>query len=375
VLGHVELLKSYHGYPNLAENLAVYELGRIAVTFFFVLSGFLITVLLLEEKRETGTIAIRKFYVRRILRIWPLYYLVVFLAFAVIPHIKALAIPAVVATDHQSTILTLFLVFLPQVALSLFPPFAYAEPLWSIGVEEQFYLFWPPLLGRFKRVLPLVITIIIAGIAAKAGALAYAQTLRDPTQLPFWNHFIDYFYFNRFECMAIGAAGAWLVFARKERVLRVLFSTPVQLLTWLLVIFAILTTRGKPILQYAVHSILFCIIILNVAVNERSLLKLRSRAFILLGNISYAMYLLHEIAIGAVMRVITSTTGSQFGDIWSNIALYLGATVLTIGLATLAYKFYELPFLRMKNRYAVIKSGASDESAAAPRARTASASR
>jgi peptidoglycan/LPS O-acetylase OafA/YrhL len=362
VVAHIELLKSYHGYPNLADNLAIYELGRLAVTFFFVLSGFLITYLLLEEKREAGTIAIRKFYIRRIFRIWPLYYLVVVLAFVIVPQVKALAIPSVTiaAGDHRS-ILGLFLVLLPQVALSLYPPFPYAEPLWSIGVEEQFYLFWPLVMARSRNVLKLAVVIIIGGVAVKAGALAYASRLKDPSQLGFWNHFIDYFYFNRFECMAIGAAGAWLLFERKERVLRFLFSKPVQLLTYLFTAIAMLTTRGKPILHYSVHSVLFCIIILNVAANEHSLLKLRANVFTLLGNISYAMYLLHEIVIGVVMYLITTATGSRFDGLSANVVLYAGSAVVTIAVSTLVYKLYEVPFLRLKSRYAVVKSGVDEQ--------------
>jgi len=357
VVGHIELLKSYHGYPNVADNMAVYELGRIAVTFFFVLSGFLITFLLLEEKRETGTISIRKFYVRRIVRIWPLYYLVVFLAFVVLPHLKGLAIPSAAdAGNHQASVLTLFLVLLPQVALSLYPPFPYAEPLWSIGVEEQFYLVWPLLMARIRNVLPWAIGIAVAGMAVKTGAIAYASTLHDQSKRVFWNHFIDYFYFNRFECMAIGAVGGWLVFERKERVLSILFSKPVQLVTYAAVAVTVLTTYGKPILQYGLHSVLFCIVILNVAVNEHSLLKLRAPAFTLLGNISYAMYLLHEIAIGAVMRLITFITGSPVVGVAANVALYVLGSAATIAVATVAYKFYERPFLRLKSRYAVVKS-------------------
>ena len=70
VFSHVELMKDYHGYPNLyAANLAVYESGRMGVTLFFVLSGFLISYLLLTEKKVARTIAVKKFYQRRILRI------------------------------------------------------------------------------------------------------------------------------------------------------------------------------------------------------------------------------------------------------------------------------------------------------------------
>ena len=74
VITHVELLKGQYGKPNLWQsNKLIFELGALGVVFFFVLSGFLITYLLLEEKTTTNTINIKKFYLRRILRIWPLY--------------------------------------------------------------------------------------------------------------------------------------------------------------------------------------------------------------------------------------------------------------------------------------------------------------
>jgi peptidoglycan/LPS O-acetylase OafA/YrhL len=166
VVAHIELLKSYHGYPNHADNLAIYELGRIAVTFFFVLSGFLITFLLLQEKRSAGRISIRKFYVRRALRIWPLYYSVVFLAFVVLPRVSVLHTPMISSTaaEHHTPMLALFVLLLPQVALSLYPPFPYAEPLWSIGVEEQFYLFWPVIVASAKKLVPWLIGVTVAGL-------------------------------------------------------------------------------------------------------------------------------------------------------------------------------------------------------------------
>lgn len=73
VIHHIEQLKGLAGYPYRSW----YVLGRTGVILFFALSGFLITSLLLAEQRETGCIHLRKFYVRRALRIWPLYYLIV----------------------------------------------------------------------------------------------------------------------------------------------------------------------------------------------------------------------------------------------------------------------------------------------------------
>ncbi len=115
VITHIELIKSFQGYPtfwveNSGNNLTlrsiiqkfVFELGSLGVYFFFVLSGFLITYLLLVEKAKTKTVAVKKFYVRRILRIWPLYYLIVILGFFVIPYFTTGSIAF--ATKNLTTI-------------------------------------------------------------------------------------------------------------------------------------------------------------------------------------------------------------------------------------------------------------------------------
>lgn len=81
VIGHVEFFKKNNSIPNLIESdFIIFPNGHLAVVLFFVLSGFLITYLLTIEK-ESGSISFKKFYMRRILRIWPLYYLIIFLSF------------------------------------------------------------------------------------------------------------------------------------------------------------------------------------------------------------------------------------------------------------------------------------------------------
>src|ERR671912_1560048 len=92
ILDHLELYKSYFGFKTFWPNTYSSHLGSLGVTIFFVLSGFLITYLLLQERTTTG-ISIRNFYTRRILRIWPLYYLLIFISFFLVPHIDFLAAP------------------------------------------------------------------------------------------------------------------------------------------------------------------------------------------------------------------------------------------------------------------------------------------
>src|SRR5215212_2881474 len=121
-VSHVELMKQYHDLPNAYDHPAVYELGRLSVTLFFVLSGYLITYLLLAERKATNTIAVRNFYIRRILRIWPLYYLIVLLAFFLFPRLGFMRVPTFtegMASTFSRT-LPLFVFFLPQVALSIY---------------------------------------------------------------------------------------------------------------------------------------------------------------------------------------------------------------------------------------------------------------
>ncbi|HEX6100267.1 MAG TPA: acyltransferase [Thermoanaerobaculia bacterium] len=344
---HVELLKQYHGLPNAYDQPAVYELGRLAVTLFFVLSGYLITWLLLVEKQRTGGIDVRRFYMRRVLRIWPLYFLVVLLAFLVLPHLDAFQVPRF--TDamgaHFGIAFALFVLFLPQLALSLYDPVPFAEPAWSIGVEEQFYLLWPFLLRRTKNFPRLALIVIVTVIGARQGALWIAQASRaDEAALRFWNAAISYLYFTRIECMAIGGLFAWLVFAKKRALLSFLQSGFVQLATYALTAWLLFTSSFKPIFHYGVYAVCFGILILNVSANPRSLIKLPGRVFEFLGDISFSIYMLHELAIQLVIHLGWT----------SDAVLYPASMTLTVLAAAACYFVVERPFLRLKTRFAAL---------------------
>jgi peptidoglycan/LPS O-acetylase OafA/YrhL len=93
VIHHVEQTKDLYGFKNYFGNATVQLIGSMGVTLFFVLSGFLITYLLLQEKAVHQTVQLGKFYMRRVLRIWPLYYLVVLLGLFVFPHLPFFQVP------------------------------------------------------------------------------------------------------------------------------------------------------------------------------------------------------------------------------------------------------------------------------------------
>src|SRR5207249_1695754 len=141
---HIEGFKDTLHLPNAMGVPFIRNIGPLSVSFFFVLSGFLITYLLLVEKETFGKISIKKFYTRRIFRIVPLYYLIVIIGLLAIPNISFFhygGYPENMGGIVQAS-WPLYLLMLPNVAEVIYTV-PYIGGAWTIGVEEQFYLFWP----------------------------------------------------------------------------------------------------------------------------------------------------------------------------------------------------------------------------------------
>jgi peptidoglycan/LPS O-acetylase OafA/YrhL len=171
-------------------------LARQGVTVFFVLSGFLITYLLQEEKEKTGTIMIKEFYIRRILRIWPLYYLYFIIA---ILTILFFALPI---TTEQ---IMYYLFFVANIAGIYNISISLVVHYWSLSLEEQFYLFWPAINKRAKNLLRVSLISIALIIFFKLIVHHYNLT------------FIELIIVTmRFHCMLIGAVAALLVKKNNE---------------------------------------------------------------------------------------------------------------------------------------------------------------
>ena len=154
IVHHIEQTKGTFGFDNYWSTSTIYFAGKLGVVLFFVLSGFLITNLLLIEQKTSSTISIRNFYVRRILRIWPLYYLIIGLALFVLPHFSLFAIPKYgIETLNMNFTwkLGLFICLLPNLVLSAIANVPFAVHTWSIGVEEQFYIIWPAAIRLLKE--------------------------------------------------------------------------------------------------------------------------------------------------------------------------------------------------------------------------------
>src|SRR2546426_12168390 len=125
---------------------------------------------------------------------WTLYYLIVIVTFVVLPLLGFFAIPRYMALLSGSFRYTfpLNVLLLPQVALSVFEPVPFAEPLWSIGVEEQFYLLWPLLLKYARKFLRISIIIILGAITLKQCVFWLAEANRSSQSLKYWNYLLNY---------------------------------------------------------------------------------------------------------------------------------------------------------------------------------------
>ncbi|MBI3511427.1 MAG: acyltransferase [Bacteroidetes bacterium] len=361
IITHVEMLKTMIGLRSRWNEPVFFNLGGLGVYFFFVLSGFLITYLLLSEKKQEGRISVRAFYLRRIFRIWPVYYLLIFAGFFIFPHISFLHLDYFqkFLPQHFWFKFGLFFFMLPNLALAMFPSVPHIGQTWSIGVEEQFYIIWPWIAKKFSNLFRVLIIFIILIVALKCAMLVLVHFIPHN----YWINSIKAFIaMTKMECMAIGGLGACLLFNKKEKFLKLIYLPVVQLSAYILIPLLIFFTPEA--IQDGIHlfySVLFLVIIMNVSSNTKSLLKLENRVFNLLGNVSYGMYMYHMFVLVFVIRLSSFTFGLR--GIEADIAHYGLGIAGTVLISILSYYIYERTFIRMKKKFTKVMSGNEAKSA------------
>jgi len=348
IIDHTELFKSYLGMPTLWANSYSAYLGAFGVSIFFVLSGFLITYLLLEEQKE-APIQIKHFYIRRVLRIWPLYYLIVVLGFFIVPHIGFLQVPTYSAGMGDS--LGRFLLFAglsANVAFVYLPTVAFANILWSVAVEEQFYLIWPHVV-KFKRTLLWIMLLLLVGYLA----LKFFAGEVD-------SKFEELVIRTRFSSMIIGGIGAYLLF-HQSSILNFVYNRFLQLgLIGLFVLLLSNTLEFKSFawIQDELISLVLCGLIINIASNRQSLVHLENPVFSYFGKLSYGLYVYHLFAVVLTLKLLPEFLPLKVLPIWVAYTLTLGSILLlTTGISHLSYVYFESYFLRKKVRFSTVMSG------------------
>lgn len=356
IVTHTELIKGQMNYDYYYESSKlVFELGGLGVIFFFVLSGFLITYLLLVEKKQEGTIRVKDFYMRRILRIWPLYFIIVLAGFFILPFLHFMDVPYFKLFTNQFNItnLLLFLLMLPNLAFILFNPLPHIGHTWSIGVEEQFYLIWPWVVRRSKNILLVLVLIIVGLIGLKISILILFKVFPGSNLIRVVKVFFAMF---KIESMAIGGIGAWMVF--EHRYLARLLNN--YILVGSFVLAGTLIYFSPTSLQdgiFLIYSVLFLLIILNISLNPNSLIRLENKLFRMLGRISYGIYMYHMIAIAMVLGVLRAVRFPVRNAWFSQLVLYTASIGLSVLMAWLSYRYLETGFLKLKSKFTRVKSG------------------
>lgn len=363
IIHHIEQNKLLLNLPNNFFVPFIETIGSLGVTLFFVLSGFLITFLLLTEKERFKDISIKQFYIRRVLRIWPLYYLIVVLGLFVLPQFSFFDIP--IWTENVSNNLGIksifFFLILPNVAALITYPIPYAAQTWSIGVEEQFYLVWPWIIKYSKKYLLVLISIILFLLITRNiveyfyhQSIAVNNPNQDNKLIKALFHYVDHL---RIGCMAIGGIGAYLLYFNKQKSISLLFNPLVQLLSWIIIFGLLYTGFEIPFIHHEFFAILFLIIVLNISSNRNSWVKMENGFFNFLGKISYGLYMYHNIAIVLCINLLMKYAGFKFDNFYSNFILYVLSFMITICLAWISYNYFEKSFLKFKHLFTKVKSG------------------
>lgn len=283
------------------------------------------------------------------LRIWPLYFLIIILAFLVFPNISLFVLPGYEKDVIYSNLLLklfLYIIFMPNLVLTLFGIVPYASHTWSIGTEEQYYLVWPVILKHFKKYRIGLMCFIIAFYLCFKFLLStnYFDIFSHKNLIKaFWETF-------NIDCMAIGGIYAILLF-QKNKFVNIIQNNTIFYLTIILVMFLLLKGIYIPFIHFEFYSVLFGIIILNLASNDKIKISLENWFLNYLGNISYGLYMYHPI--GIVLAIIISI---KIGFI-SNWLIYPLSFILTIIISGLSYKYFESFFLKFKDKFSIVLSG------------------
>lgn len=330
-----DLVVRHVPYPVAEAVVAVARHGSYGVDLFFALSAYLITELLLRERETTGHLSVWQFYARRALRIWPLYFLLV-LVFSRFDPYGGLSLKYVLP----------MLLFAGNWAFVFFGwPSSAAVPLWSISVEEQFYLLWPPAVARLSRRGIILAAIGLVLCANVARAIGYARgTVADRLWCNTFTHL---------DAIAIGILIAMWLNGRSPTL-----SIPQRL--------ALLAAGFLPILLVDGTRSIFDPVTLGTVLFVRpwvmvccgtTLLafigsSLRSKAIQYLGKISYGLYAYHVACVALVSKVIVTTHAGFVRTAWWFTAGFL----LTVAVSAVSYALWEKPFLRLKKRFTVVAS-------------------
>ena len=331
-----------HGIPRAIAVAAtsLIEGGVFGVDLFFVLSAYLITELLLREKEACGSLDVKGFYLRRILRIWPLYFFCI-----------GLALLPVFNPNHMFTwrhaAAYLLLAGNWSVIAWGWPLHSIIGPLWTVSIEEQFYLLWPPIVRNLSRnsIASAAIGMLIISSATRITMVALHGGM------------------NSVWCNTLGrldpiAAGVLIAAALRGGIPSLRLGTRFSMLVAGIVPLALVANYWKihepETLKWIPTLVGFPVVAVSCTLIMLAALGISTRphgALLYLGKISYGLYVYH--ALGNVLSGKVIPVHTAFVQLALRPTMALGITIM---LAAASYTVLEKPFLKLKERFAHIDS-------------------
>lgn len=312
----------------------------IGVDVFFLLSGFLITYILLEERKKFGKIAIGKFMMRRTLRIWPLYYFLIAISPFLVDWVASPNPPHYLANalfvGNFETIISETWSF----------PFAH---FWSICVEEHFYLVWPFIIAFIptKRMLPTFVGLILLSVLFRVHA---ASTMDTP-----W-HTIYLHSLSRMDVLIIGAIGAFF-YSKK----RFEFHLPKYLRITLLLVLIFAFCLESRVMWNSIflagfkkffYTGIIAVLLLDYNLNPNFKHLLPRGSFIhYLGKVSYGIYMYSNMLLLIIIKKIMWPLEIKNAWVFFGICI-----VLSLLIPIISYELFEKHILKLNKRFRVIET-------------------
>jgi peptidoglycan/LPS O-acetylase OafA/YrhL len=310
--------------------------GTYGVLIFFVLSGFLITWLLLKEQETTGAVSLRGFYWRRARRILPAFYVFLGAVLALLVVTRR-----VIHWDHV-TACALYVANYFNATHASAAGNGLLNHIWSLAIEEQFYVLWPAafiLLGGNARRLSKALALTIAAIWTYRAAVHFAGATHEYIFFSFETR-ADHLLVG---CFAAAALKSGLAARATEKLTAAAWMPFVTIAAFA---GSIWLGEGnfpyRHTIGYAVEPVLAAVALLQVVAlsSSRAWRWLDARPVAWLGKVSYSVYLYQQIAVFGIARFV--------GPHWPMPVRLAAATALTLVLAACSHYLVERPFLRLK---------------------------
>ena len=314
------------------------EIFSFGVPIFFVLSGFLISYLMLKEQEEVGTFNLKNFYLRRILRIWPVYFLVLLIGFVLFPIIRSYILHDPYIETANSIYYILFLSNFDQIAHTTLPFGIGLGPTWSVSIEEQFYVVWPLFLLLFKKksFIRAIVLVLIASL------------LLTPLLSLTSKHSIYCMMY-----LSVGGLAAYLAYYYHSFIVKITRIHPVFFLTVIILLILSMYFASLGIGNFLlITAIAFLIAYIILFQCYSGKLNLKRIPFLeTLGKYTYGLYLYHVICNFIAHILIDDVLKIQETELTVVFIKPIISLGLSLLLSFISYHYYEKYFLKLKNRF------------------------